>query len=91
MEIKGSDQNGQWTRVDTFKRSNKGCFLITKPVEKKLIEDTGTYVYIGYAPRGTATSSASWFIERIDTDGNKTSASADYDQVWDNRASLTYL
>lgn len=55
---------------------------------------TATTFYLGKATPGTATSSASWSIMRIDesagtvttwADGN-----ADFDNVWDNRQSLSY-
>lgn len=51
-----------------------------------------TIVYIGKAVRGTATSAASWLIKSIDTTSGAEIkwASADADQIWDNRVSLTY-
>lgn len=51
-------------------------------------------IYIGEAANGTATSAASWKVTKLDTtsllavkyaDGN-----LNYDNVWDNRESLTY-
>ena len=65
-----------------------------KANEKILVDDTGTYVYVGYAIPGSNTSTTAWKIKRIKTtnvveilyaDGN-----AFYDNVWNNRASLTY-
>jgi len=50
--------------------------------------------YVGEASIGTATSAASWRIKKVDSasgiiiqwaDGN-----ASFDNIWDNRASLTY-
>lgn len=55
---------------------------------------SGSVTYVGFAPIGTATSSGSWQVIKIDTssgtavtwaDGN-----ANFDNVWDNYASLTY-
>lgn len=58
----------------------------------RLVDD-GTYVYSGDAAPGTATSAASWRIQRLTkadstllwADGN-----ANFDNVWDNYASLSY-
>ena len=52
-------------------------------------------VYTGYALRGTANSTAGWFIMKSVTSGAVTSirfASTPFamTQVWDDRASLTY-
>lgn len=54
--------------------------------------DTATS-YFGQATRGTAESSAGWYISRITKSGTITSvdlASDGFDQIWDDRASLTY-
>ena len=52
-----------------------------------------TLIYIGKAEIGTATSAALWTIMRIDTTNGALIAWANSgtdDQIWDNRASLTY-
>ena len=56
----------------------------------------GTTMYVGKAAVGSSTSSAVWQVQKIDmptgsititwADGNP-----DFDNVWDNYASLTYL
>lgn len=51
--------------------------------------------YIGKAAPGTATSEALWQVKRIAVSGTVTSilwADSDslYDNIWDNRAGLTY-
>jgi len=60
----------------------------------RIDEATSTVTYIGKAVPGTATSAASWQIQKMDTttgtvitwaDGNGSS-----DNIWDNRTSLTY-
>jgi len=63
----------------------------------KLLEwDTvGTTTYLGYATPGTATSSAGWSIKRWSETGNDGSGKwADgnnlFDNVWDDRLTLTY-
>ena len=56
------------------------------------VDDAGTYVYFGEAVPGTATSAAKWRIHRITSaTGNIDWARlAAFNQIWDNRASLTY-
>ena len=62
----------------------------------KTIQDSATAgtVYFGYAPCGTAASAPLWRIKKAVTVDNvvtTTYANAGIDnQVWDNRASLTY-
>jgi hypothetical protein len=54
---------------------------------------TANVTYVGAAPVGSATSAAAWQIKKIDqTTGVVVTwaGSAAYNQVWDNRASLTY-
>lgn len=57
----------------------------------------GNPVYIGRAAPGTATSAAAWQIQKLtyDADDNVTAVqfaggANDYDQIWDNRAALSY-
>ena len=60
---------------------------------KYIIEDAGTYIYYGWAAYGTATSAASWRIVRVESaTGNRVAADGNilFDNVWDNRASLSY-
>lgn len=54
-------------------------------------------IYVGLAQPGTATSAASWQIKKITYDGNNNPTSilyavgsGSFNQIWDNRASLTY-
>ena len=60
----------------------------------RLDEATATLSYYGRADAGALTGAAVWQIKRIDTsagvvidwaDGN-----TDFDNVWDNRAALSY-
>ena len=57
-----------------------------------------TITYLGSSRPGSATSAAAWRISRItfDGSGNYTGqkwadGNGNYDNIWDNRASLTYL
>jgi hypothetical protein len=50
---------------------------------------------MGIAAIGSATSAAVWQIHRIDTTGGNVSVdyadgNENFDNIWDNRASLTY-
>jgi len=53
-----------------------------------------TTLYLGEAVIGSSDSSAVWKIKRVDISGTLISikyASSNYDQIWNNRASLTYV
>jgi hypothetical protein len=57
------------------------------------LETVGSIDYVGEAAIGTATSSASWRIKKIDSTSGISitwAGSGVFDQVWDNHASLTY-
>lgn len=70
--------------------------FVRKVDEKTLIEAAdSTTTYIGKASFGTAKSASSWFIKRITVSGTLTTVeladgNAEYDNIWDNRASLSY-
>jgi hypothetical protein len=60
-------------------------------------EASPTITYVGEAPTGTDTSKALWRIKRIDSNAPGTvltmtwaDGNSDFDNVWDNRASLSY-
>lgn len=61
----------------------------------KLDQVTSTLFYVGDAAIAAATSSPMWRIRKIDTSTGVDIQWADgnsyFDNVWDNRASLTYL
>lgn len=62
---------------------------------KVIIEVSGSDTYVGQAPIGTATSSALWKIQKISVSGTTTTityadGNTSADNIWDNRASLTY-
>lgn len=72
--------------------------LKTEPKLSKEVDFTtgGTYYYIGEAPVGTPRSSPFWRIKRgiiqSDDDTSETWADGDqnFDNVWDDRLTLTY-
>ena len=57
------------------------------------MDDGATYLYVGKAQPGSATSSALWQIQRI-TQSDTTILFADgnqnFDNIWDNYASLSF-
>jgi hypothetical protein len=54
---------------------------------------SSTIIYLGEGLFGALTSEAKWKIKKIDLSSGVviTSASQDFDQIWDNRVSLTYV
>lgn len=74
----------------------EGTFYSTTAQYAVIADDvtTGGVVYVGYADPGTATSAASWRIKKIDTSNYPITTWADgnsnFDNVYDNRTSLTY-
>lgn len=72
-------------------------FKMIRRVEEKTAIDTpdSSTIYIGKAAQGSATSSAVWQIKKMVTSGTVilfTYADGNdfYDNVWDDRASLSY-
>ncbi len=56
-------------------------------------DGSGNILYVGYAAQGSASSSAKWRVAKLAYDGSNRytgSTISPPDQVWDNRASLTY-
>lgn len=54
-------------------------------------------IYIGIAAPGTVTSESKWMVKKLAWDGNNNLTSlkfaggaSEFDQVWDNRGSLSY-
>lgn len=60
----------------------------------RLDEASSTITYVGQAAPGTATSSASWSIKRLDSTTGLlvlyAAGTAAFSQIWDNRAALAY-
>ena len=75
--------------------------LRSSPIEttsgqfKQLLEEVGSITYIGKAAAGTGAGAASWSIKRI-TFGTGTintewaGGTTAFNQIWNNRASLSY-
>lgn len=54
---------------------------------------SSTVIYLGEGLFGALTSEAKWKIKKINLESGVviTAASETYNQIWDNRASLTYV
>lgn len=54
---------------------------------------SSTVIYLGEGLFGALTSEAKWKIKKIDLSSGVaiTAASESFDQIWDNRAGLTYV
>ena len=68
---------------------------LSEPIAIRLDEISATVTYVGEAVIGTADGAAAWRIKRITTTGTVLDIKwADsnqlFDNVWDNRTSLTY-
>lgn len=59
-----------------------------------LVSQAGSFIYLGEALTGSATSASVWKITRIEISGNDVSIlladTGNFTQVWDNRGALTY-
>jgi parallel beta-helix repeat protein len=56
-------------------------------------DEGATYTYIGEANPGEVTSAASWRVKRLTNADNTivwADGDSDFDNIWDNRASLSY-
>lgn len=71
-------------------RIRKGDYLETEDVLYDIpVTLTDSFIYIGVAPAGTATSASLWYVRRISFNGNKLPFKDQFRSgvVWDNRAS----
>lgn len=73
-----------------------GAIRTLEPGLALILDSSATPVlYVGQALPGTATTSATWSIKKIDTSSGVIIKWADgdtnFDNVWNNRASLIYI
>ena len=73
----------------------RGFNTIDIPMATKIDEASATVTYVGKALLGSASSAAVWQIQKITVASTVTSitwadSDADFNNVWDDRASLTY-
>lgn len=79
-----------WNNIQKF-----GTLVQDRQLLTNVDEASASITYVGKALFGTATSAASWQIIKIEVTGNVTEVAAadgdlNFDNVWDNRASLSY-
>lgn len=70
----------------------QGAYVSSPPLTLRL-DDGATYLYIGKAVIASATSAAVWQVQRItqaDTTILWADGDASFNNVWDDRASLSY-
>ena len=93
--------NDQWQKTyDSSAKARRVIIIdadgsVSGSVITIIDEESSTVTYIGEAAPGTATSSPAWRIKKIIVNGTVTEikyadANTLYDNIWDNRASLTY-
>lgn len=81
------DTNGNLKTADQTTTTSDQAVRIDEPSK--------TVNYFGYASVGTSDAAASWKIKKLVTSGSVTTiqwadGDANYDNIWSNRASLTY-
>lgn len=66
---------------------------IAPPVlyKKAIDKVSDSLLYVGEAIPGTASATAAWRIKRVTPTGVEFAGTAVFDQVWNNRASLSYI
>lgn len=92
--VKGQSESGRGIPV----RVNELGEIVTanSPEYATRVDDTTTadVVYIGNAPIGSASGASVWQIKKLDTSSGVVTTWADgdalFNNVWDNRASLSY-
>ncbi len=103
MQLFGREGTAKGTDIDMSEHGRAGGvstgagYKTTRIVEEKTIideVDTST-MYIGKALVGTTTSAASWQIKKMTVSGvvttfNYADGNDEYDNIWDNRTSLSY-
>jgi hypothetical protein len=65
------------------------------PYAQRIDEASSTVTYVGRAEPGTAEGSAAWQIKKISVSGSVTTitwadGNENYDNIWSNRAALSY-
>lgn len=81
--------DGAWKKYDA-----EGDLIVGKQTSLTIRLDEGaTYTYVGEAVPGTAHAAASWRVKRItnaDTTVLFADGNANFDNIWNDRATLTY-
>jgi len=96
-DITRTSLTGNKEALDTVVHTTTGSpiAVVSEPYAIRL-DDVGSGVtYVGYALPGTATSVASWQVKRLtETSGDCVvewaDGDADFNNIWDDRAGLSY-
>jgi hypothetical protein len=86
---------GDITGSDVGNKRALDVMTDSRPLDFAIDEVSASVTYVGFAAMGTATSAASWQIKKLLTTGTVTvgrwaDSNANFDNVWDDRASLVY-
>lgn len=81
--------------VNEHDSSTRAKRVVSPSLATKVDEADASTTYIGTAVIGAATSSALWQIKKVSVSGTVTTitwadGNDNYDNIWDNRASLSY-
>lgn len=79
----------------TLSSSDDSVETRSQPMKTAIDEASSTVTYIGEATTGTTTSSSNWRIKRLTQSGSVliiewADGNGNFDNIWDNRTSLTY-
>lgn len=94
----GGDVGDDIAKVSNTQPSPSDYGVAVRPIDTQYAVRVDTSVantlYIGQAVPGTSSASAGWQIKKLDTSSGIVTTWADgdanFDNVWNNRASLTY-
>ena len=93
-KVKVTDGSNDMPAMDTSARAGFQ-HAVEMPLAARIDWATESVCYVGWAPPGSATDAACWRVKKIELSGDDVSVTwsdgdAQYDNVWDNRASLSY-
>lgn len=96
-DITSRDQSSSYD-ISSTKFGDKRALDVNVEVQKEyatIIDDVSPITYIGKAQAGSAKSGAVWQIKKMvetgpDLEITFADGNANFDNIWDNRASLTY-
>lgn len=93
--MKNSIQDRKYDSYRSASNDKSKIAVTTESDASGLIVDqaSSTVIYLGEGLFGALTSEAKWLIKKIDLTTGVVikAASQDFNQIWDNRASLTYV
>ncbi len=92
---RGSNYGGAYTHIlDSSGNIISNFDFSSTNYATRVDEASSTVTYVGEAVAGVATSAASWRIKKLDSTSGLIMTWADgntnFDNIWDNRASLSY-